>query len=301
MVYISTIVCTSGRKTLANCLKSLREQTHPDYETIVVAYNRVVEKIIPRGQVRFFLSPKASTSAQRNIGIAHATGEIVAFIDDDGVADANWLTHLAKHYKSREVVGVGGKIVPHFLAEVPTFLRELPPGIVRGFLGQTILDSKQAFIIDKPLLWACNLSFRKSIFDEIGGFDEKLGRSPDNLMGEEEIELQKRILDRGYKLVYEPKALVTHLIDKERLTKGYFLERSFWQGYSEIMSIRHATNFERLWQTGGVHFRLFKCAHVLKFVELLCELVGNVTFRQDVDTAKRLGRIAAFWSLLVER
>ncbi|MDI6826350.1 MAG: glycosyltransferase [Candidatus Aenigmarchaeota archaeon] len=294
----SVIICTAGRKTLRDCLESLLTQTYRDFEVIVIGINQRSKNLVSKFGFKFILSPKANSSFQRNLGIKKAEGELVAFTDDDAVADREWLKILTRHYNGEEIVCVGGKIIPKFSTEIPTFLKQLPEGMFKGFIGETLLNFEEATVIDKPLLWGCNLSFRKSIFDDVGLFDETLGRTPNKLISEDETDLQRRILKRGFKLVYEPKAVVTHLIDEERLTKKWFLERSFWQGYSEILRIRNQENFEKLWKEKSFQTEFFKYISFIKSMEILFEMIGTDNLKKKLDVARKLGRVAAFKSLL---
>lgn len=295
---VSVVVCTTGRNSLEDCLKSLETQTYEGCEIVIVAFDPKVEEVVSKfNGFKFFLSEEAGASKQRNMGIKNATGEIVAFIDDDAIADKNWIAELAKHYEDKNVACVGGRIVPKFLGEVPKILKDLPPGIFKGFIGETLIDSEEPIEISKPLLWASNLSFRKTIFDEVGYFDERLGRSSGNLAGGEEVEIQKRIIKNNLKIVYEPKAMVTHIVGSERLTKPYFIKRSFWQGYSEVMEVRDSEDFENLWKNESQK-KLFKYLNLIKFNELIFEMIGSSSFKDNVDVAKKIGRTAAFLSLL---
>jgi len=295
MAQISVVVPTIGRKTLVECLKSLKEQSYENYEVIVVGLSKETESIVNSFGFNFLFSPISSASRQRNLGIENAKGEIIVFIDDDAIADKEWLSHLVKHYKNEGVACVGGKVILKILGKVPEFLKDLPAGIFKGFIGETLLEFANHTVIDKPLLWASNFSVKKSIFAKVGLFDEELGRSAGNLMGEEETDLQRRILKEGFKIVYDPNAIVTHLVDEERLTKLWFLERSFWQGYSEVLRIKKAENFKKLLESGN---STLKFMSFIKFMEIVFELVGSTTLEKEIDKAKKLGRIAAISSLI---
>jgi glycosyltransferase involved in cell wall biosynthesis len=295
MVEISVVVPTIGRESLIECLISIKEQSYENYEVIVTGLSKETETIVNSFGFNFLLSPVASVSKQRNLGIDNSRGNIIAFIDDDAIADKEWLSNLIKHYKDEEVASVGGKVIPRISGKIPEFLKDLPPGIFKGFIGETLLEFTSSTVIDKPLLWASNFSVRKTIFDKIGLFDEELGRSIGNLMGEEETDIQRRILKEGFKIIYEPNSIVTHLVDEERLTKLWFLERSFWQGYSEILSIRKAENFNKLLDFENL---TFKYMSFIKFTEIIFELIGSNTLEKEIDKAKKLGRISALSSLI---
>lgn len=295
---VSVVVCTTGRETLKECLKSLKNQSYENHEVIVVGIDERSRSFASEFGFNFFFSPKANSSFQRNLGIEESEGDIVAFIDDDAVADKDWLRFLAMHYKDDRVACVGGRIILKFLSEVPAFLKELPDEIFKGFLGGTLLNSRRAVKLQEPLLWGTNLSFKKDVFDEVGFFDLKLGRTPDRLISEDETELQRRIMERGYGLIYEPRAIVTHLIGEERLTKEWFLERSFWQGYSEILRIRNREDFKILWKKKGFQAEFLEYLCSLESMETLFELFGTDDLKKKIDVSRKLGRIKAFSDLL---
>ena len=236
MVYVSVIVPSIGRESLAKCLSSLQNQTFDDFETIVVGTTQKCRRIVERfPDVRFAHSSFWNNAYQKNLGVKLANGKIVAFIDDDSLASPRWLEFLIRHYKRKEVACVGGKIDLLVIEELPAYLKKLPYTMVRGFLGQTLLSYRKAKVLKDALLWGSNISFRKETFLEVGGFEIKLGRTITSLESEEERSLQMKLIRKGYKIIYEPRSVVRHLVPQSRLTKEYFIRRAFWQGYSEAM------------------------------------------------------------------
>ncbi len=280
---VSIIVVTKGRKSLFECLKSLSMQSFKNFEIIVISSKKEVEKIIQNFSCKFVFSSVDNLSFQRNLGIKLSKGEIVCFIDDDTYADPNWLKELIKHYKDRNVACVGGRVIAKLKKEVPKELKELPKEILKGFLGETLLEYDKSTIIDKALLWGSNLSLRKEVLKETGLFDEKLGRRENNLISEEDRDIQIRIRERGYKIVYEPNAIVYHLIGEEKLTKTYFLRRAFYQGYSEILRLRNSPQLKYI----NSSFLLFLEAF---FLEEAFKLL-TLKFKEKVKKMYELGRI----------
>ena len=175
---------------------------------------------------------KGGLSAARNLGIGATKGEIIAFIDDDGIADKDWLDELTRLYTTEDIVSVGGKIAPVWLSEKPKWYTDH----LGSFLS--LLDHsqnvKQIVFPDCP--YGCNMSFRKSIFEEVGYFDVSLGRYlSKNLLSHDELDLYKRINEKGYKTMYNPKAIVYHQIDASRLTEAWFKKRFYWGGISSAV------------------------------------------------------------------
>ena len=296
-MFVSVIIPTSGRLSLKESIKSIMRQQYPSFEIIVVGINKKIKDYIPKSEnIRFFVSRKANASLQKNIGIKNAKGEIVAFIDDDAVARKGWLSSLMKHYDDKDVVCVGGKVELKFPGKVPQMLRRLPPEMFKGFLGGTLLEYKKPSIINKALLWGTNISFRKSVLLDIGCFDEKLGRGLRNLISEEERKVQMILLAKGYKLVYEPKAIVEHLVPENRLNESYFLRRSFWQGYSEVLRVSDSQNFQELLKVSDFEGMLLHHISEQKMLELCLELIDS-GLKKKIDMARSLGRIAAYLTL----
>lgn len=292
---VSIIVCTLNMPTLKECLESIYSQTYEDFEVIIVSPNNDIETRILEfggtkfGDIKFLISDKASVSRQRNMGIKHARGEIVAFIDDDSIANKDWILNLMKNYTNEDIMCVGGKIIPRFSGKVSDELKKLPDGIFKGFVGWTVIESENSTEINIPALWASNISFRKEVFEIIGGFDEELGKTPDKLMCEEEIDIQAKILNKGYKIIYEPKSIVTHIVDSKKLTKNYFIKRAFWQGFSEVIKIRKYNDFQK--ELIGMKPSQLDYMNNIKLAELMFELSANTNLEKNVKASYEIGRM----------
>lgn len=233
----SVIVCSTGRKTLFDCLESLKTQDYTGYEVLVVSYEKAIEERVKNMGIKFVFSPKANLSYQRNLGIMESEGEFVCFIDDDAIASPSWIRNLIEAFDDEKIACVGGKISLRIEGEMEEELKKLKTEILKGFLGETSLGEEK-IEVKQPLLWGSNICFRKKVFEEVGYFDERMGRTPELMLYNEDIEIQRRILRAGFKMIYEPRALVWHRIPPEKLKVEYFLQRSFWQGYSNALAIR---------------------------------------------------------------
>ncbi len=303
---ISVVVCTINRASLTDCLKSIYQQDYNDIEVIVISPDeRGVKKILNDSldtknleSTKFVQSPKANVSIQRNLGIMNSSSDIVCFIDDDAVAEKSWVTNLIKHYSDKKVMAVGGKINPKFKGSIPDELKELPDSIFKGFLGETLFETDETKRLDMPLLWGSNISFRKEIFDRIGFFNEELGRAGDKLLCEEEIDIQSKILDKGYDIIYEPSSVVIHYVGKNKLNRNYFIKRAFWQGYSEVIKIKGYSDFRK--NMGNIRISHLRYVNNIKFLELLFELESSPNLKNSVEKSYRLGRIVGL-SCLVNR
>ncbi len=234
---ISVIICAYNEKrwdTLVATITSIQKQSLPPYEIIQVVDNNpdlavriraqfsgisVVENTGPRG-----------LSYARNVGIVHSTGEVVAFIDDDAMANTHWLSQMAKCYTDKHVMGVGGHVTAVWPGGPPVWFPEEFAWVVgcsyRGLPSHTA--PVRNFI-------GCNMSFRREALMAVSGFNSGLGRVGAHPVGCEETELCIRV-QRYWPdgiLLYEPSAPVQHIIAASRKDVRYFLTRCFFEGRSK--------------------------------------------------------------------
>lgn len=217
---ISIVLCTRGRaESLARTLDSLATQQYPRFEVVVVdntSGDPAVETLTRRSgrdiPVQYVIEPRTGLSRARNRGTASASGDIVAFIDDDEVADQYWLAELSRGYLvGQDVAAVSGAILPAALDTQAQDWFEQYGGHskARGF-SQEVFPGSQSPIYPLPPFGAGgNMSFRKASLAEIGGFDIALGAGTPARGGEDTAAFSRAML-AGYKVVYRPSALVWH-------------------------------------------------------------------------------------------
>jgi len=234
---VSVVVSTYSVDRFSNllgCIESLRKQSFKPVEVVLVLdpVPELVEFCRSRlsGDVKIVVSDKCGLSNARNVGVGSAKGEIIAFIDDDAVADVSWLENLVRNYADSMVVGVGGAIRPLWENEAPAWFPEELNWIV-GCSYKGLPESRGC--VRNPI--GCNMSFRKSVFERIGYFRTDIGRFGKRLLAGEESEFSIRIHRRiqGAMIVFEPDAVVYHRIEKGRLGLRYLFRRSFYEGVSK--------------------------------------------------------------------
>lgn len=172
-------------------------------------------------EVRLLQEEVPGGSNARNAGLRAATGEIVAFCDDDVLVDRDWLASLALAFTSDERVGgVAGLTVPRELETPAQVWYEGFASAERGFESR-VLDRRDP-PADRPLFPFTigdlgsgeNFAFRRELLSGLGGFDPALGTATETLGGED-VEAMLRVLLADRQVVYEPAAIVRHAHQRE--------------------------------------------------------------------------------------
>lgn len=206
---VSVVVCTYNRAdALSRCLDSLRVQDRKDFEIIVVdgpstdgtdkvlaKYNNV--KVVRQETLK-------GLSNARNLGIGAAKGEIVAFLDDDAIAQPGWLSSIVAPFGDKDVSGAGGKVV------------QLASDHVQFMNGTVSMYGRSKPVHPAPQrhydpagkifnnVMGTNMAFRRATLERLGGFDERYSYFFD------ETDLAVRAILAGGKVLHVPAAVVLH-------------------------------------------------------------------------------------------
>jgi GT2 family glycosyltransferase len=222
---------------LLEAVDSIRHQDTPAGEIILVIdhnqelYQKAVAQF-PDVQVLENQGARGLSGA-RNSGIKIASQPVVAFMDEDATAQRDWLTRLLGNYQDESVIGVGGTVEPNWLEGQPGWF----PDEFTWVVGCTYKGQPEAIEPVRNIL-GCNMSFRREIFDLVGGFRDSLGRLGGNqLLSCEETEFCIRANRRfpHSQIVYEPMARVIHKVPANRSTWHYYWMRCYAEGLSKSL------------------------------------------------------------------
>jgi len=216
------------------CIESLKKQTLPPKEVVVVLDPDSVLVSYYEGRlgssVRLVVSDGFGLSAARNVGVKSCGSEFIAFIDDDAVADRDWLRCLVSSFVDSLVIGVGGRVVPVWPGQRPGwFPEELYWVIGCSYKG---LPMKKASVRN-PI--GCNMAFRRSVFERVGLFNTNIGRVGNVLLGHDDTEFGIRATSKllGSTIIYDPQAVVYHRVSSNRVSFNYVVRRSYFEGFSK--------------------------------------------------------------------
>ncbi len=238
---ITVIIPTKNRceliRELLNSLENLRGLTRIQPNIIVGdnASSDSTPKIVEMRKTSFptelillnVSSP--GKSAVLNQAIRRSTGEVLAFLDDDVVVDSSWLEEIENFFQSNRAHCVGQ-------GRIRTGLGDSPDPEIRRLLQRYRTIPELEFsndIGDLHSLNGANIAIRRTVFDRVGYFDERLG--PGASGTSEDVELAQRIRKADMKIAYMNRAIVYHRVDRERLTEQYFKQTHWRQGASRFL------------------------------------------------------------------
>ena len=215
---LSVVVITRNAGVfMRDCLDSLIHQsTKPDEVLVVDAKSTdgtpdIVKEYSAKWPFVKLLVHPGTRGEGRNFGVENSSGDIVAFIDADAIAHAMWVEEIIKAMTDADVVA--GREVR------------------LGYQGFTSLKRVGMLHKGADITYpSVNLAYRKTVFEAIDGFDPWFKEA-------EEVDLNYRAVDAGYRMFYHPNAIVYH---NARSTFVGFFKQSFWYGFGrKELSLRH--------------------------------------------------------------
>ena len=221
---VSVVIPTVGlTETLVGTVRTVLEGRYREIEAIVVdnrpgGARSVHDAIAGLGdaRVRVIDEPRRGASWARNCGLAASQGEIVAFADDDVRCDAGWIEAIVAELAADPAIGcVTGPILPDAIETVAQARIEQFGGHSNGFTRRVFGpepgpdDSSLHPYAAGVLGSGANAAFRRSVLDDIGGFDPALGPGTPTASGED-LDLLVRVVLGGHRIAYSPEPIVFH-------------------------------------------------------------------------------------------
>ena len=240
------MVCSyNGQRTIRQTLETVTALDYPRYEVIVVNDGSTDSTAAIASEfpdVRLITVPNGGLSAARNVGMGAASGEIIAYIDDDAYPDPHWLHYLARAFRSSNHVAIGGpNIPPPGDGPIAECVANAPGGPIHVLLTDELAEH----------IPGCNFAVRRDALETIGGFDATYRAAGDD------VDACWRLQNAGGTLGFSPAAVVWH--HRRNSVKAYWKQQKGY-GKAEGLLARkwpekynaagHVSWFGRLYGTG---------------------------------------------------
>ncbi|MBO0768519.1 MAG: glycosyltransferase family 2 protein [Solirubrobacterales bacterium] len=281
----SVIVCAFADDRLeltVRCVEAaLQQEPAPAQMIVVVDHNPGLEAQLRERLPAATVVPNAGDrglSSARNAGIALASADVVAFLDDDACPHPGWLAALLDGFSDSSIAGVGGRANANWETGQPDWF----PDPFLWVVGCSYGGQPDAGEVRNPI--GCNMAFRREVFDQAGLFDVNIGRLGSHPLGCEETEICIRAAREipGARFALVRGAEIDHWVPASRAEPRYLLRRCFYEGVSKALvrtlGDERSLDTERSYVTRTLSAEIFR------------SLISAVT---GPDREAGLGRIAA--------
>ncbi|MFN2459027.1 MAG: glycosyltransferase family 2 protein [Chitinophagaceae bacterium] len=267
---ISVIICTYNRaEYIIGAIESLYSQTlqNEKFEVIVADNNSIdntgvlVQQYGPEHpdlHLVYLTESRQGSSFARNTGAAFARSELLCFMDDDAIAEPDYLQRIIEFFQAHpDATGLGGRIIPKYIPAEPKWMSRYVSSLVGNFDYSTKVEK---FRHEKYPLES-NMIVRKDDFDTIGGFNTDLPGVKGTLrIGGEGKDFFLRLQKLGKVIYYDPKIVVHHVVEVKKLTPHYLYRIASGIGRGERVRTKAIGPF----------------AYIKKILEYLYKLAGSV-------------------------
>jgi glycosyltransferase involved in cell wall biosynthesis len=243
---ISVVIATYNRATLlAECLQCLSRQNFKPGDEVIVVDNGSSDdtpRVIADAQdlfavpLRHLVEKKAGKSNAIATALEVATGDVIAFTDDDVDVDRDWADAIRSVMSDPGIALAGGPVTPRWQSTPPQWLRAAVATYGRLAAPLGLLNyGSESFPLGPRTVLGANLVVRAEVVRKLGGYASHLGKLRGTLLSGEDHELCMRVQNAGFRAIYWPELHVTHWVPASRMRARYSMSWFYWSG------ITHAT------------------------------------------------------------
>jgi GT2 family glycosyltransferase len=303
---ISVVIATYNRRErLDECLSALAPQRYAPGDQLIVVDNGSTDgtpDVVARHARTFpaplvhLEEPRPGKSLALATALPRATGDVLAFTDDDVLVDPDWLDGIRAVMADPGTALAGGPVAPRWERPAPPWLGEAANGSGRLTAPLALLDygSSPSELGARTLLGA-NLAVRREVFVRVGGYPAHLGKRRGTLLSGEDHELCRRVQASGFRAVYTPAIRVRHWVPAERMRLRYYLNWFYWSGITNAAIDEEQARAGR--RIAGVPLYLVKRAALATGGAAACAITGRRRAALDhaIDLAYAAGYIGRCW------
>jgi len=286
IIKVSVVVCSYSQERYLDTIETIESLVRQSYQNIeiVLVVDRNLDlfndfsrsnclKSLNNLKIGFSNLPGLSNA--RNKGVKLSSGNIIAFIDDDAVADADWIYNLAILYQDPQVVGVGGPMKPLWISGKCTWI----PEEFYWTMGCSYKSQKSTVHCVRSN-FGSNMSFRSEIFEDVGLFDDEFGLVDNIIRTGEETEFSIRVLNKlkDSKIIYTPNAIVYHKIYKFRKSLSFLMKRCYAYGRAIVNIGKSKKIIDSQLKSTETNF----LSYLLRFS--FRDRIKNITYFNDINT-----------------
>jgi O-antigen biosynthesis protein len=248
---VTVVICTHNRPSqLERCLQALQAIDYSHYSTVVVdsaSNSDAAKAIVSRYGSEYVISPFKGVSRARNVGTRQARNDIVAYLDDDMVPHSGWLSSLVDEFVDNRVMAVTGPVLPLNLRASGEAELGLALNISHWGPRRFQIDRFSPKWFERANFGGLgdgNFAIRRSAYDRLPSFDERLGRGA-TISGGEEHYAYYSLLEIGFKIAYAPLAVVFHPSSprSQEYRRQLFADAV---AYAAFLIYRHPSQFTRV-------------------------------------------------------
>jgi glucosyl-dolichyl phosphate glucuronosyltransferase len=295
---VSIVICTHNRvRNLRDAVESVLSQGVDEhfFELLIVdnastdgTHELISARAARAPNLKYLSEPMIGESHARNRGVGAAKGQYIAFIDDDAIADAGWLSQIPAAFDvgGTDVGCVAGKIVPIWDAPRPTWLHDA----LLGYISVLDISPTASRLGENQYPYGANVIYRRDALLRVEGFSPRLGRKGNSLLSNAEILLHHLLTRLGYATYYDPRVSVRHHVHAARLNKRWFRRRAYMQGVSDALMESHLKSVTAMSLE-------IKRLRMLKSIARHPSVLSTVLNFSDDDPARFLSACSVLWKL----